>query len=294
MILINRHSYVSPLKRYLLNNLRKKGFRDQWVDEVRYKLEVDREVRRGGGLIDLNIPISLPKQIEWLIGDGEETRLTVSGKEKITVGGISRWCANCPVTEGRPKQQKFPDLDMEQQLSVNLQGNIGEKIHVRIDHSSRGGGLQAVNKVSLRYVGLEDEIIKSIDMGDTDLTLSGANLVSQSGGSKGLFGVKVQAQIGPADLTVIASKEEGENASVSFSGSGGQSSNFVIYDSNYRLRNTALKGCGRSPRAGFVKIAGHVAVVWQDRIAPVVERHVTPEHATTNARTMRQVVRVAG
>ncbi|MBN2184326.1 MAG: hypothetical protein JW746_03260 [Candidatus Krumholzibacteriota bacterium] len=216
--------------------IKREGFRKIWVDDVRYNLQIVREVRRGGGLIDLNIPINLPKQIEWLIGDGEETRLTVSGKEKITIGGVSRWCANCPVTEGRPKQQKFPDLDMEQQLSVNLQGNIGEKIHVRIDHSSRGGGLQAVNKVSLRYVGLEDEIIKSIDMGDTDLTLNGAQLVSQAGGSKGLFGVKVQAQIGLADLTVIASKEEGENASGSFSGTGGQSSRFVIYDYNYIKR----------------------------------------------------------
>ncbi|MBN2070651.1 MAG: hypothetical protein JW814_04255 [Candidatus Krumholzibacteriota bacterium] len=217
-------------------SIRRKGFRKTWVDEVRYNLEIERETRRGGGLIDLNIPIKLPKQIEWLIGDGEETRLTVSGKEKITIGGTSRWCANCPVTEGRPSQQKFPDLDMEQQLSVNLQGNIGEKIHVKIDHSSMGGGMQSTNRVSLRYIGLEDEIIKSIDMGDTDLTLSGAQLISHSGGSRGLFGVKVQAQIGLMDLTVIASKEEGENASGSFSGSGGQSSEFMIADYNYVKR----------------------------------------------------------
>jgi len=216
--------------------IRRLGFRKVWISGVRYNLERDRSGARKGGLIDLNIPIKLPKQIEWLIGDGEQTRLNVSGREKITIGGTSRWCANCPVTEGRPKQQKFPDLDMEQQLSVNLQGNIGEKIMVNIDHSSMGGGMPSTNRVRLNYQGLEDEIIRSIEMGDTDLTLSGAQLISYSGAAKGLFGIKVKAQLGVADLTVIASKEEGETATGSYSGSGGQSSEVSIADYGYIKR----------------------------------------------------------
>ncbi len=216
--------------------IRKREFRKIWTEEIRYNLEKDRETKRGGGLIDLSIPIKLPKQLEWFIGDGEKTRLRVSGREKITIGGTSRWCANCPVTEGRPEQKKFPDLDMEQQLTVSLNGNIGEKIIVKIDHSSMGGAMGSTNRISLRYEGLEDEIIKSIDMGDTDLTLSGAQLISYSGAAKGLFGIKVKAQIGLLGITLIASKEEGESASGSFSGTGGQSSRFVIADYNYIKR----------------------------------------------------------
>ncbi|MBU8921956.1 MAG: hypothetical protein KOO63_09060, partial [Bacteroidales bacterium] len=212
------------------------GFKKSWISDIRYNLQRERQSRRSGGLIDLNIPIKLPKQIEWLIGDGEETRLTVSGKETITIGGTSKWCANCPVTEGRPKQQKFPDLDMEQQLTVNLHGNIGEKIHVNIDHSSMGSGMGSTNRVSLNYEGLDDEIIRSIEMGDTDLTLSGAQLISYSGAAKGLFGVKVKAQLGIADITMIASKEEGESATGSYSGTGGQSSETTIPDYNYIKR----------------------------------------------------------
>ena len=117
------------------------GFREVWVDDVKYALTSRKSARTGrGGLIDINIPISLPKQLEAIFGRGEETRLTVSGMEKITIGGTSRWCANCPRTEGMPNQQKFPDLEMEQQLTVNLHGTIGEKINVAIDHSSVGGG----------------------------------------------------------------------------------------------------------------------------------------------------------
>ena len=74
------------------------GFREVWVDDVKYALTTRKSARTGrGGLIDINIPISLPKQLEAIFGRGEETRLTVSGREKITIGGTSRWCANCPV-----------------------------------------------------------------------------------------------------------------------------------------------------------------------------------------------------
>ncbi len=242
-------------------SIRELGLRKTWISAVRYNLEKNKQGTRSTGLIDLNIPIKLPKQIEWLIGDGEETRLTVSGREKITIGGTSKWCANCPVTEGRPKQQKFPDLDMEQQLSVNLHGNIGQKILVNIDHSSMGGGMGSTNRVRLNYEGLEDEIIRSIEMGDTDLTISGAQLISYSGAAKGLFGIKVKAQLGMADLTVIASKEEGETASGSYSGSGGQSSESSIADYNYIKRQFFyFETPGDSftvPQMGFV---GHPAI----------------------------------
>jgi hypothetical protein len=221
----------------LSGNVWDRGFEKAWLEDVKYSLgkETDQRSSRGG-LIDINIPINLPKPLEAIFGRGEETRLTVSGREKITIGGTSRWCANCPRTEGMPQQQKFPDLDMEQQLSVNLHGNIGEKIHVAIDHSSRGGGVPSTNRVSINYRGLEDEVIKLIEMGDTDLTLPGAQLVSYSGTAKGLFGVKAVAQAGPLDLTVIASKEEGETSSGTFSSSGGQSNEIEVYDYNYIKR----------------------------------------------------------
>jgi hypothetical protein len=200
------------------------GLRSVWIDDVKYVLTTRQGSQGGrGGLIDINIPISLPKQLEAIFGRGEETRLTVSGRERITIGGTSRWCANCPRTEGMPQQQKFPDLEMEQQLTVNLHGTIGEKINVAIDHSSRGQGIPSTNRVRLNYTGFDDEIIKLIEMGDTDLTLTGSQLISYSGQAKGLFGVKGVAQIGPLDLTVIASKEEGETSSGTYTSSGGRS-----------------------------------------------------------------------
>lgn len=210
--------------------------RTVWLEDVKYNLKLERGEGHRKGLLNIDIPIKLPKQIERIIGKGEATNLTVSGRENIKIGGESNWCANCPQTEGRPKQQKFPDLDMEQQLSVNLHGTIGEKINVAIDHSSMGGGLQSTNRVRINYTGFDDDIIKLIEMGDTDLILRGAQLISYSGSAKGLFGVKAQAQLGPLDLTIIASKEEGETATGTYTSSGTAASKTTISDFNYIKR----------------------------------------------------------
>ena len=215
--------------------LRASSLREVVLEDIRYNLQREREEVAGRGLLSLDIPLPLPRQIERIIGSGDASNLTVQGRESITIGGQSNWCANCPLTEGRPRQQKFPDLEMEQRLTVNLHGNIGEKINVEIQHSSQGE-MQSVNRVRLNYKGFEDEIVQLIEMGDTDLILSGAQLISYSGSAKGLFGVKGMAQIGPLDLTVIASKEEGETASGSFTASGGQSTEYTIADYNFIRR----------------------------------------------------------
>ena len=216
--------------------IRLQSTRSVWVEDIRYNLAKERAERAGKGLLSVDIPISLPKPIERIIGKGEETNLTVQGSERIQISGTSEWCANCPYTEGRPTQDKFPDLDMEQQLNVSLHGNIGEKINVEIQHSSLGQGSQSTNRISINYRGFDDDIIKLIEMGDTDLSLYGAQLVSYSQAAKGLFGVKAIAQTGPLDITVIASKEEGENVSGSFSARGGQLSTSEIAEYDFVQR----------------------------------------------------------
>jgi len=218
-----------------VERLRERSLSSVIIEDIRYNLRREREEAAGRGLLSLDIPIPLPRQLERIIGSGDASNLTVQGRESITIGGQSSWCANCPLTEGRPRQQKFPDLEMEQRLTVNLHGNIGEKINVEIQHSSQGD-MQSVNRVRLNYKGFDDEIVQLIEMGDTDLILSGAQLISYSGSAKGLFGVKGMAQIGPLDLTVIASKEEGETATGSFSAAGGQSTSFTIADYNFIQR----------------------------------------------------------
>jgi hypothetical protein len=229
--------------------------RSTWISDVRYSLSKERVEKAGKGLLSLELPIALPKPIERIIGKGEETNLTVQGSERIAVSGKSDWCSNCPKTEGMVRQDKFPDLNMQQELNVSLHGNVGEKINVEIQHSGAGQGAQSTNRVRINYRGFDDDIIKLIEMGDTDLNLAGAQLMSYSGAAKGLFGVKTLATAGPLDLTVIASKEEGETASGRFSTSGGQFSSVPINDYDFLERQFFFfENPGNnflSPRAGF-------------------------------------------
>jgi hypothetical protein len=173
------------------------------------------------GLLNISIPVSLPSSVERIIGQGEKTNIDISGRESITFAGETRRVNPFYGVEGQQKQSLFPSLDMKQELDVRVQGQIGEKINIQVDHTS-SGGLDAQSRIRLNYQGFEDDVVKLIELGNTSLSLPGSQLVSFSAASKGLFGVKALAQAGPLDITAIASKEEGEVSRASFSPSGGQ------------------------------------------------------------------------
>ena len=181
----------------------------------------------GGGLINLTIPIKLPRTLEKIIGRGEKTNIKISGREHISISGETTTSNRFTPTETRKSQSLFPSLDMEQQLQLNLSGQIGEKIFIEVDHNSEAMGPEAT-KIRLTYQGTEDEVIQTIETGDVGLTLPGSALLGYSSNKSGLFGVKVTGQVGRADFTVVASKQEAESASKQFNSKGGTLSDHVI------------------------------------------------------------------
>lgn len=185
----------------------------------------------GRGLLDIDIPMPLPRPIVDAIGPG--ANLKVTGSERITFGGQSTYVVEALDLESGPPS-KWPQLDMEQQLNVNLEGTIGRKIHVYVDHRSGGEsfGAAKANEIRVRYDGDEDEIIHKIELGETNLSLPGTEFVSYSGYHEGLFGAKVSAKMGKLDLVTIASKEEGKSAGASFTGTA-ESDSLAINDISY-------------------------------------------------------------
>jgi hypothetical protein len=219
-------------------SLAREARRKSWRELVRRNIE-SIEVEEGGptSRIKLDIPLPLPGAIESLIGKGEATNLQVSGQERIEFSGETTKISPFIPTEGRSKQSLFPDLEMRQELDVRLQGTVGEKVHIQLDHKSQGVGEglggQDNNRVRVNYQGDDDEIIQLIELGDTDLSLQGGGLVSFSTVNKGLFGVKVRSQFGPMDLDFIASKEEGEKANASFTAQGGSATENTLRDVDF-------------------------------------------------------------
>ncbi|HPF34573.1 MAG TPA: cell surface protein SprA [Candidatus Krumholzibacteria bacterium] len=177
-------------------------------------------VYRDEGLINLTIPVKFPRTLERIIGRGEKTNIRITGTEHISLGGESTISNKFVPNERRQSQSLFPSLDMEQQLQINLSGQIGEKVHIEVDHNSEAIGPEAT-KIRLYYEGSEDEIIQKIETGDVGLTLPGSQLLGYASNKSGLFGLKVTGQMGAADFTVVASKQKAETSSQKFNSSGG-------------------------------------------------------------------------
>jgi len=208
---------------YLADRVRQESLNAVWRETVVSSIN-RQEVARSGkkGLLNISLPVQLPGAVEKIIGSGEATNIDISGRQSITFAGESRRVSPFIGSEGQTKQPLFPSLDLRQELDVRLNGQIGEKINIQVDHSNSSLGIQQDNRIRLSYTGFEDDIIQLIEMGNTSLSLPGSQLVSFSGSSQGLFGIKGLAQIGPNRLTVVASKEEGELSSASFTPRGGQ------------------------------------------------------------------------
>ena len=205
-----------------------------WAVQAKLSRLTELDVAGGGkrsggddGLINLTIPIKLPRTLEKIIGRGEKTRIKISGREHISINGETTVSNQFTASEYQQSQSLFPDLDMKQQLQVNLSGQIGEKIFIEVDHNSEAIGPEGT-KIKLSYVGDEDEIIQSIETGDVGLTLPGGQLLGYSSSQSGLFGVRVAGQLGPVDFTVVAAKQKAESDSKSFNSRGGQVSEHVI------------------------------------------------------------------
>ena len=125
-------------------------------------------------------------------------------------------------------------MDIKQQLRLNLDGMIGEKIHVLVNHDSEVSTALS-NKIQLRYDGDPDEVIQKIEMGNTELSLPGSEFLSFRKSQQGLFGAKVVAKVGALDLGAIASKQEGQTASQTFVGQARRDS-LTIKDWEYVKR----------------------------------------------------------
>jgi hypothetical protein len=172
-----------------------------------------RSSREAGSLVPtIYLPITMPG-IAGVIGEGGQ--LDITGHQKITISGISHIRPNQVSTEGVTRPISRPEDGAG--VVINLDGTIGEKINVQVDHDTRRTWSPTTTSGS-GYTGFDDEVIRSIEMGDVNLSITGPEFVSYSIPGQGLFGAKVEAQVGPLEITTIASKQGSSTASADFVG----------------------------------------------------------------------------
>ena len=214
---------VLPIDEYLDYQLAQ-SVRDAWQDEAQRNREKQELAADASGLIpDIQLP-KLP-----LFGEG--SKIDISGRDRITLGGRQTFVRGAAQSFG--SSSLFPELKMEQQLSVVLNGTIGERTKVNIDHDSERQESQ--NKVKLSYSGTEDEILQSVELGDTRLTIPSTGYTGDLPSHHGLFGASAKGKVGGVDVYAIASREQSQSQSQSFTGRRRVSID-TIYEYRYLTR----------------------------------------------------------
>ncbi|UCC78725.1 MAG: cell surface protein SprA [Candidatus Zixiibacteriota bacterium] len=188
-------------------------FAESWKKDL--KGELGKEGKEGGeAAVQIDIPWEPPKLVQSIIGEGK-SNIRVSGMRSISFSGRSEWEDGLENT-GTFKQSKFPTLQMEQKSRFKVTGTIGSKITVEVDQDS-DRHTELANTIKLRYTGEEDEIIQTVEAGNTNLALPNAQFIGYSENVQGLFGIKSTAKIGDLNMTMITSQDKGSNEKASFS-----------------------------------------------------------------------------
>jgi hypothetical protein len=218
------------------------------------------------GLFEWEIPVKFPKMVSRIIGEGGPG-LKVSGYRKISFSGRSTWEEGV-VSTATSRQSKFPSLNMEQESQFTIAGTIGSKISVKVDQDSKRH-TDLENTLQLRYTGGDDEIIKSIEAGNTNLSVRN-NLIQYSEQVQGLFGIKTTAKIGGWDLTMITSQEKGSTQRSEFK-AGAETQKVQIRDYDYLQRTFyyLMQDSSMNKGGHTHKIPYHDEFFWGDSIVDI-------------------------
>src|SRR5262245_20134800 len=210
------------------------SFRRIWADRSRQSVNAvvgasDIGNRGAGGGYQFNLPVHLPSIYHSFLGPGGPA-INVSGSENVKLAGTSEWSNQQTGLIGQ-KRSLFPSLDMEQDLDIRLEGQLSDRVKVNLLQNS-ATQIPLANKIAINYRGEEDDLVQSLDLGNTNLTLPGTQYVSYSGRNEGLFGMKATTRMGPLDFTILASKQEGKSERASYAG-GASSQTQTLNDYDY-------------------------------------------------------------
>ena len=210
-----------------LKENRKEAFVDYFV-----KHEADL-TGQAGGLLNVTIPVSIPKGLSAITGEGA-TQIEITGRRSIIFSGRSDYIVG-QVQSVANQRSRFPTINFEQESEFKVRGQIGDRITIDLEQDSRNPN-DLASSLRLSYKGPEDAIIQEIEAGNTQLSLPGTRLVGFSQGRGGLFGIRGKGTIGGLDFTVITSQDKGSANRKTFRGQSQESSN-RIRDFQY-IQNT--------------------------------------------------------
>lgn len=187
----------------------------------------------GKGLFNIDIPVKFPKLITSLVGEGGPG-LSVTGDYKVLFKldktSISNR-ANIGVNN-----QNTPGFQTQQEYNMYITGNVGSKLFVNMKTDKRANvynqRLDLADRIQIRYKGNDEDLVQSIEAGNTSLALGGTRFAGFSQSVQGLFGLKAQGKLGGVTWTAITSQQKGNSESKTFR-AGTDANRYTIRDKDY-------------------------------------------------------------
>lgn len=195
-----------------------------WKDKNATESELSKDDDKSKDLIpSLNVD---SKGFDNIFG-GNTIDIRPSGSAQIKFGLKNSKTQNPALSE---RQRSITTFDFDQQIQVNLIGNIGDKMKMSINYNTEAT-FDFENQVKVDFTGYDDDIIQKIEAGNVSLPLSGSLIT----GSQSLFGLKTKLKFGRLEVTSVFSQQRGKKEEIEVKG-GAQVKEYELkadeYDEN--------------------------------------------------------------
>lgn len=198
--LMYRYPSMMTLEEYLEYE-RQKSLKENWKDKIDQQTEEDRA---------LEFPFHIPsKTFENFFGSDEIT-IRPQGSVEVSFGVNSSRYDNpmLPV-----KQRVITRFDFQQQIQMNLVGQIGTKLKLNTSYNTQAA-FDFDNITKLGYSGDEDQIMQRIELGNVSFPSFGSLIP----GSQTLFGAYAKLRTGRLTTDVIMAQSKGKKTEIKISG----------------------------------------------------------------------------
>lgn len=209
-----RNPSMMTLEEYLEYE-RQKALRENWKEKIQEQTAQSQP---------MEFPIKIgSKAFENFFGSDQIT-IRPQGSVELSFGVNSSRYENpiLPV-----KQRHITRFDFQQQIQMNLVGQIGTKLKIGTSYNTQAA-FDFDNISKLEYTGNEDQIMQKIELGNVALQLP-TSLIQ---GSQTLFGARTQLKFGRATVDLIAASSKGKRQEINITGKA-QVQRFELSADNY-------------------------------------------------------------
>jgi hypothetical protein len=128
-----------------------------------------------------------------------ELRLDRLRNDRCTASDVNDPALGC--------QGGFPTPSFDEEFRVLAGGVVSDRVHVSVDFDSERE-FSANNNINVYYQGLEDEILRRIEVGNVTFRAPNSRFIT-AGIPANSFGIQAEAQAGPLEFRTIVAQQKG-------------------------------------------------------------------------------------